>query len=205
MKLAAVVDDTSEINLQEDSRSVTQRTRREKASSMVQKSLKELRVMRRRVAFGWRHLKAGVLVFQDGGGQRRTFAVGKKLGEGGYSTIWRVHEWQPDGSEKQFAVKRVILDRRDAEQVALVAQAFYQRAGAAIDEALHQLDRELRLLRAMGANSHLLGRWLDRHWRISRVSVSIWKAALSRRRWAWASSLRPPVIDAQSRLCCLAS
>ena len=120
MKLAAVVDDTSEINLQEDSRSVTQRTRREKASSMVQKSLKELRVMRRRVAFGWRHLKAGVLVFQDGGGQRRTFAVGKKLGEGGYSTIWRVHEWQPDGSETQFAVKRVILDRRDPEQVALV-------------------------------------------------------------------------------------
>ena len=30
------------------------------------------------------------------------------------------HERQPDGSEKQFAVKRVILDRRDAEQVALV-------------------------------------------------------------------------------------
>ena len=120
MKLAAVVDDTSEINLQEDSRSVTQRTRREKASSMVQKSLKELRVMRRRVAFGWRHLKAGVLVFQDGGGQRRTFAVGKKLGEGGYSTIWRVHEWQPDGSEWQCAVKRIILDRKDEEQVALV-------------------------------------------------------------------------------------
>ena len=42
------------------------------------------------------------------------------MGEGGYSTIWRVHEWQPDGSEKQFAVKRVILDRRDPDQVALM-------------------------------------------------------------------------------------
>ena len=64
-------------------------------------------------------MRAGVLAFQSGT-ERRTFAIGKKLGEGGYSTIWKVHEWQPDGSEKQFAVKRVILDRRDPEQVALV-------------------------------------------------------------------------------------
>lgn len=94
---------------------------------MIKKSLKEVAVLRRRAAFGWRHLSSGVLVFRErandvegGEGGRRTFAIGKKLGEGGYSTIWRVHEWQPDGSETQFAVKRVIVDRNDDEQVALV-------------------------------------------------------------------------------------
>ena len=91
----------------------------DRALATVRKALKEASAIKRRAAFGWRHMRAGVLAFQSGT-ERRTFAVGKKLGEGGYSTIWRVHEWQPDGSEKQFAVKRVILDRRDPEQVELV-------------------------------------------------------------------------------------
>ena len=94
------------------------RTLEARASAAIRKALKEATVLKRRATFGWRHLRAGVLVFQSSG-SRRTFAVGKKLGEGGYSTIWRVHEWQPDGSERQFAVKRVILNQ-DPEQVALV-------------------------------------------------------------------------------------
>ena len=94
-------------------------TLEERARATLRKALKEAKLLKRRATFGWRHLRTGVLTFQSGD-SRRTFAVGKKLGEGGYSTIWKVHEWQPDGSERQFAVKRVILDRKDAEQVALV-------------------------------------------------------------------------------------
>ena len=99
-----------------------QATLEARASAFIRKALKEATVLGRRATFGWRHLRAGVLDFQTTGaeGSRRTFAIGKQFGEGGYSTIWRVHEWQPDGTEKQFAVKRVILDRRDAEQLALV-------------------------------------------------------------------------------------
>lgn len=88
------------------------------AALLITRALKEAAAYGRRATFGWRHLRAGVLIFEDlAAGTRRTFAVGKKLGEGGYSTIWRVHEWQPDGSERQFAVKRCIIDRSDAEAV----------------------------------------------------------------------------------------
>ena len=94
-----------------------------KAAAVIKKGLKEVAIMGRRARFAWRHLSAGVLIFQEAresGGGQRTFAIGRKLGEGGYSTIWSVHEWQPDGSERQFAVKRVILDRKDQEQVDVV-------------------------------------------------------------------------------------
>ena len=33
-------------------------------------------------------------------GWARTFAIGKKLGEGGYSTIWRVHGGSPMGRRR---------------------------------------------------------------------------------------------------------
>ena len=91
----------------------------DRRAGFLRKAIKEAAVLSRRAKFGWRHLSSGSLAFQSGS-EQRTFAIGKKLGEGGYSTIWRVHEWQPDGSERQFAVKRVILDRRDSEQLALV-------------------------------------------------------------------------------------
>ena len=91
----------------------------DRRAGFLPKAIKEAAVLSRRAKFGWRHLSSGSLAFQSGS-EQRTFAIGKKLGEGGYSTIWRVHEWQPDGSERQFAVKRVILDRRDSEQLALV-------------------------------------------------------------------------------------
>ena len=96
--------------------------RRSVAVATVRKAVREVGVLGRRAQFAWRQ-RAGVLVFQEGpssGGSQRSFAIGKKLGEGGYSTIWTVHEWQPDASERQYAVKRVVVDRRDAEQVALV-------------------------------------------------------------------------------------
>ena len=94
-----------------------------RAAAVIKKALKEATILGRRATFGWRHLRAGVLSFQattETGGVCRTFAIGKKLGEGGYSTIWLVHEWQPDGSERQLAVKRCILDRNDREQVELI-------------------------------------------------------------------------------------
>ena len=93
--------------------------RRAKALGVLTKGLREIRGLSRRATFRWRHLRAGVLIFQESqeqGGGQRTFAISRKLGEGGYSTIWRVHEWQPDGAERQFAVKRVLFDSRDAEQ-----------------------------------------------------------------------------------------
>ena len=47
-------------------------------------------------------------------------AIVHKLGEGGYSTIWSVRERQPDGAEAEYAVKRVLIDGSDSEQMALV-------------------------------------------------------------------------------------
>lgn len=94
-----------------------------KAAAMLSKTLKECVVIGRRARFSWRRMRAGVLVFKESremGGGQRVFAIGKKLGEGGYSTIWLVHEWQPDGSERQYAVKRVLVNRSDPEQAAAV-------------------------------------------------------------------------------------
>jgi hypothetical protein len=97
-----------------------------KAAAMLSKTLKECVVIGRRARFSWRRMRAGVLVFKESremGGGQRVFAIGKKLGEGGYSTIWLVHEWQPDGSERQYAVKRVLVNRSDPEQAAATTTA----------------------------------------------------------------------------------
>ena len=94
-------------------RAIGQKGRASLAALYLRKGMKETLTLGRRAAFGWRHLRVGVLAFNEpASGTRRTFAIGKKLGEGGYSTIWRVHEWQPDGSERQFAVKRIIIDAK---------------------------------------------------------------------------------------------
>ena len=63
-----------------------------RASAVMRKALKEVAILGRRAKYGWRHLHAGVLAFQTsaeagGGAMRRTFAVGKKLGEGGYGVV----------------------------------------------------------------------------------------------------------------------
>lgn len=56
------------------------------------KALKEAATLGRRATYSWRKWTGnGVLVFDDSmSGTRRIFAIGKKLGEGGYSTIWQV-------------------------------------------------------------------------------------------------------------------
>ena len=119
-------------------RAIGQKGRASLAALYLRKGMKETLTLGRRAAFGWRHLRVGVLAFNEpASGTRRTFAIGKKLGEGGYSTIWRVHEWQPDGSERQFAVKRIIIDAKDAEQVELV-------------------EHEVRVMRSLPPHPHVL-------------------------------------------------
>ena len=56
-----------------------------RTSAFVRRAFKEAALLGRRASYGWRHLHAGMLSFQspDDGGARRTFAIGKKLGEGG--------------------------------------------------------------------------------------------------------------------------
>lgn len=39
--------------------------------------------------------------------------VGKQLGEGGYATVWRVLEREPDGKTRQLAVKRIVYHAAD--------------------------------------------------------------------------------------------
>ena len=79
--------------------------------------------MRRSSALEFRRARAGSLTFhQPGGAGPRMFVVGSKLGEGGYSTIWKVYERQPDGGLVSYAVKRVLLDASDEEQAAMAEQ-----------------------------------------------------------------------------------
>lgn len=46
--------------------------------------------------------------------------VGKQLGEGGYATVWRVIEREPDGKTRQLAVKRIVYNPADEDAVAAV-------------------------------------------------------------------------------------
>ena len=63
-----------------------------RAATLMTKALKEAATLGRRATYSWRKWTGnGVLVFDDSmSGTRRIFAIGKMLGEGGYSTIWQV-------------------------------------------------------------------------------------------------------------------
>ena len=63
----------------------------------------------RRAKYEMKRLRSARLHFSGPHGER-SFTIGKQLGEGGYATIWRVHERQPDCSEVRYAVKRVVFD-----------------------------------------------------------------------------------------------
>ncbi len=57
------------------------------------------------------------LVFiEQGGDGRRELLLGSRLGEGGYSTVWRVRELQPDGRSSTLVVKRAIISPDEPEQ-----------------------------------------------------------------------------------------
>ena len=88
------------------------------------KVIKEVGKAGKTAALRVRRLRAARLTFEqrteDGATVSRTFAIVHKLGEGGYSTIWSVRERQPDGAEAEYAVKRVLIDGSDSEQMALV-------------------------------------------------------------------------------------
>ena len=80
---------------------------------------------RRSAAFRLRRAVGGAqrrLVFlEQGRGQSnqdvcRELLLTSLLGEGGYSTVWRVQELQPDGRQSTLVVKRVVLMSGDAEQ-----------------------------------------------------------------------------------------
>tara|TARA_B100000524_G_scaffold161856_1_gene82495 strand:+ start:106 stop:447 length:342 start_codon:yes stop_codon:yes gene_type:complete len=43
-----------------------------------------------------------------GADETRTLVLVSQLGEGGYSTVWRAIERQPDGRTQELAIKRVI-------------------------------------------------------------------------------------------------
>ena len=74
----------------------------------------------RRAKYEMKRLRSARLHFSGPHGER-SFTIGKQLGEGGYATIWRVHERQPDCSEVRYAVKRVVFDGADPEARALIA------------------------------------------------------------------------------------
>ena len=57
------------------------------------------------------------LVFiEQGWDGRRELLLGSRLGEGGYSTVWRVRELQPDGRSSTLVVKRAIICPDEPEQ-----------------------------------------------------------------------------------------
>ena len=95
-----------------------------RSASFGKKVAKEVGKAGRTAALKVRRMRAANLTFEasapDGGVVSRKFAIVSKLGEGGYSTIWSVRERQPDGAEVEYAVKRVLIDGSDSEQLALV-------------------------------------------------------------------------------------
>ena len=95
-----------------------------RSASFGKKVAKEVGKAGRTAALKVRRMRAANLTFEastpDGGVVSRKFAIVNKLGEGGYSTIWSVRERQPDGAEVEYAVKRVLIDGSDSEQLALV-------------------------------------------------------------------------------------
>ena len=87
------------------------------AAEVIIRGLKGSLRLRHAGALQYRRVRSGSLTFhQQGGIGSRTFVIGDKLGEGGYSTIWRVYEKQPDGNHQAYAVKRVLIDGADVEQ-----------------------------------------------------------------------------------------
>ena len=90
----------------------------------AKKLAKEVGKAGKSAAYKARRFRSAKLTFGtdggEGGSHSRTFAITRKLGEGGYSTIWSVRERQPDGAEMEYAVKRVLIDGSDSEQNALV-------------------------------------------------------------------------------------
>ena len=90
------------------------------AKEVLTKTLKEAVRVKRLAGYRFRKAQVGTLTFSSGGADSRTFVIGKKLGEGGYSTIWKAYELQPDGGHRMFAVKRIVVDPSDLEQVDLV-------------------------------------------------------------------------------------
>ncbi|KAL1526178.1 hypothetical protein AB1Y20_014906 [Prymnesium parvum] len=61
------------------------------------------------------------LVFKEADGtMRRLLVVGKQIAEGGYSTLWRVIERQPDGKILEYAVKRLLIHELDEEAARMV-------------------------------------------------------------------------------------
>lgn len=68
-----------------------------------------------------------VEVDADGVERARTFTLHKQIGEGSYSTVLKVCEWQPDGRPQVYAMKRILAQdaaarRRVAGEVELMLQ-----------------------------------------------------------------------------------
>ena len=94
-----------------------------RSASFGKRVVKEVSKAGKKAALKVRRMRAATLTFEQVPQQShvaRTFAIVSKLGEGGYSTIWSVRERQPDGAEVEYAVKRVLIDGSDSEQLSLV-------------------------------------------------------------------------------------
>ena len=98
------------------------------ASDNIKGALRRVLKTRHAAAYRLRALHASklqrhrrlVFLGADGTG-RKLLIVGKQLGEGGYATVWRVIEREPDGKTREMAVKRVVFDAGDGEAEAAVA------------------------------------------------------------------------------------
>lgn len=74
------------------------------------------RVLAQRVRNYRREVISCEEVGADGRVERvRTFTVHKQVGEGSYSTVMKVCEWQPDGRAHIYAMKRILYDTNDNE------------------------------------------------------------------------------------------
>ena len=71
---------------------------RARAARWLAKRVKEAKLLPARGVHSLHRFRKGTLTFSSAGEAPRTFVIAGKLAEGGYSTIWRVLEWQPDGS-----------------------------------------------------------------------------------------------------------
>jgi len=81
---------------------------------------------------------------------RTLLVVGKQLGEGGYATVWRVIEREPDGKTRDLAVKRVVFDPTDADALAAIKSEIETMAALPPHPNILRLIGHCRRLRPRG-------------------------------------------------------